>query len=146
MASGIPTHIAKAVKALVKVFMRRMIQRSLHLLLSSVVVSTLVSASSELPVLVGQAGVPFGYDDTEASGARMANQDLAGGEVKYAVYGLPSKPFVDKLVSSGVTLMFMGCLMGGEGTSFWTGYNDYMESRLPGRIPAARLTKMRNDI
>jgi hypothetical protein len=74
----------------------------------------------------------------------MAEQDLARGEVKYAVYGLPLKPFVDELVSVGVTPLFMGCLVGGEGTSFWMGYNDYIESRLPGKISDARLTKMRN--
>ena len=126
-------------KPLVKVFMRRMIQISLHLLLSSVVVSTLVSASSEPAVLEERTAVPFGYDDTETSGARRAQQDLARGVVKYAVYGLPSKPFVDKLVSVGVTPLFMGCLVGGEGTSFWTGYNDYVESHLPSRFPTLHL-------
>ena len=120
--------------------MRRRIQISLHLLLSSVVVSTLVSASSEFPVFEERTAVPFGYDDTETSGARRAQQDFARGKVKYAVYGLPSKPFVDKLVSAGVTPLFMGCLVGGEGTSFWTGYNDYMESRFPELIPVPRLT------
>lgn len=100
-----------------------------------------LAAPTDLSSLGEQTGVPFGYDDTETSGARRAEQDFARGVVKYAVYGLPSKPFVDKLVSAGVTPMFMGCLVGGEGTSFWTGYNDYMESRLEGRIPAMRLTK-----
>ena len=100
-----------------------------------------LAAPTDLSSLGEQTGVPFGYDDTETSGARRAEQDFARGVVKYAVYGLPSKPFVDKLVSAGVTPLFMGCLVGGEGTSFWTGYNDYMGSRLEGRIPTARLTK-----
>ena len=107
-------------------------------------VATSFSATKDLSSLEERTGVRFGYYDTEASGARMAKQDLARGKVKYAMYGLPLKPFVDKLVSAGVTPLFMGCLVGGEGTSFWTGYNDYMESRLPGRIPAARLTGKRN--
>ena len=112
------------------------------LMFCSLVVAASFSASTQMSARQEErSGVPSGYDDTEPSGARMAKQDLARGVVKYAVYGLPSKPFVDKLVSAGVTPLFMGCLVGGEGTSFWTGYNDYMESRLPGRIPAMRLTK-----
>lgn len=98
-------------------------------------VATSFSASKNLSSLEERTSVPLGYDDTEASGARRAEQDLALGVVKYAVYGLPSKPFVDKLVSAGVTPLFMGCLVGGEGTAFWTGYNYYMESRLPGLVP-----------
>lgn len=117
------------------------VKSRLLLVLFSVAAAASFSASTDLSSLKEQAEVPFGYDDTEASGARMAKQDLARGVVKYAVYGLPSKPFVDKLVSAGVTPLFMGCLVGGVGTSFWTGYNDYMESHSAGRIPAVRLTK-----
>ena len=103
-----------------------------------------LAASTDLSSMGEQTGVPLGYHDTEASGARMAEQDLARGKVKYALYGLPSKPFVDRLVSAGVVPLFMGCLAGGEGTSFWTGYNDYMESHSAGRIPAVRITGKRN--
>jgi hypothetical protein len=125
--------------------MFKTVKSKLLLVTFSVAVAASFSASSHLSSLQEQTGVPFGYHDTESSGARMAEQDLARGEVKYAVYGLPLKPFVDELVSVGVTPLFMGCLIGGEGTSFWTGYNDYIESHSAGRIPAARLTKMRND-
>ncbi len=122
--------------------MQEILTRQRPLLLLLVAVAAFFSASTQLSALEwARSGVPFGYYDTEASGARRAEQDLARGVVKYAVYGLPSKPFVDKLVSAGVTPMFMGCLVGEEGTAFWMGYNDYMESRLPGRIPATRLTK-----
>jgi hypothetical protein len=125
--------------------MFKTVKSKLLLVTFSVAVAASFYASSHLSSLQEQTGVPFGYHDTESSGARMAEQDLARGEVKYAVYGLPLKPFVDELVSVGVTPLFMGCLIGGEGTSFWTGYNDYIESHSAGRIPAARLTKMRND-
>ena len=114
------------------------------LLLVLFLVATVAFFSASIQLSARQeerSGVPFGYDDTETSGARMAEQDLARGKVKYALYGLPSKPFVDRLVSAGVAPLFMGCLAGGEGTSFWAGYNDYMESHSAGRIPAARLTK-----
>jgi hypothetical protein len=124
--------------------MFKTVKSKLLLVTFSVAVAASFSASSHLSSLQEQTGVPFGYHDTESSGARMAEQDLARGEVKYAVYGLPLKPFVDELVSVGVTPLFMGCLVGGEGTSFWMGYNDYIESRLPGKISDARLTKMRN--
>ena len=109
------------------------------LMFCSLVVAASFSAPTQLSSLKERSGVPFGYYDTEASGARRAKQDLAGGKVKYAVYGLPPKPFVDKLVSAGVTPLFMGCLVGGEGTSFWTGYNDYVESHLPSRFPTLHL-------
>ena len=115
------------------------IKSKLLLVLFSVVVAAFFSAPTQLSSLKEQAGVPFGYDDTETSGARRAEQDFARGVVKYAVYGLPSKPFVDKLVSAGVTPLFMGCLVGGVGTSFWTGYNDYVESHLPSRFPTLHL-------
>ncbi len=91
--------------------------------------------ASSQPSLLGASTIPLGYSDTAASGAIKAKQDLARGEVKYAVYGMPSKPFVDKLVSVGVTPLFMGCLVGGEGTAFWTGYNTYVESKFPGLVP-----------
>jgi hypothetical protein len=120
--------------------MFKTVKSKLLLVLFSVVAAASFSASTQLSSLQEEAGVPFGYDDTETSGARRAEQDFARGVVKHAVYGLPSKPFVDKLVSVGVTPLFMGCLVGGEGTSFWTGYNDYMESRLPELIPVPRLT------
>jgi hypothetical protein len=122
--------------------MQEILTRQPPLSLLLVAVAAFFSASTQLSALEwARSGVPFGYYDTEASGARRAEQDFARGVVKYAVYGLPSKPFVDKLVSVGVTPLFMGCLVGGEGTSFWTGYNDYMESHSAGRIPAVRLTK-----
>ena len=122
-------------------FIRGTFKKRLCLLILISYTAVSFSASSERSSLEKHSGVPLGYHDTESSGARMAEQDLALGVVKYAVYGLPSKPFVDKLLSAGVTPLFMGCLVGAEGTSFWTGYNDYMESRFPGRIPAMRLTK-----
>ena len=125
--------------------MFKTVKSKLLLVLFSVAAAASFSAPTQLSSLKEQTGVPFGYDDTETSGARRAEQDFARGVVKYAVYGLPSKPFVDKLVSAGVAPLFMGCLVGGEGTSFWTGYNDYMESRLPGRIPAMRLIKLTSD-
>jgi hypothetical protein len=121
--------------------MFKTIKSKLLLVLFSIAAAASFTASSHLSSLQEQTGVPFGYHDTESSGARRAEQDLARGVVKYAVYGLPSRPFVDKLVSAGITPLLMGCLVGGEGTSFWTGYNDYIESRLPGRIPAMRLIK-----
>jgi hypothetical protein len=126
--------------------MIKTVKSKLLLALFSVAAAASFTASTELPSLQERTAVPFGYYDTEASGARRAEQDLARGVVKYAVYGLPSKPFVDKLVSAGVTPLFMGCLVGGEGTSFWTGYNDYMESRLPGRMLKTRLTKVSGEI
>jgi hypothetical protein len=104
------------------------------------VVATSFSASTHLPSLEEQSGVPFGYFDTEASGAMKAQQDLALGVVKYAVYGLPMKGYVDKLVANGVTPLLMGCLAGGAGSAFWTGYNTHMESRFPELISVPRLT------
>jgi len=114
------------------------IQPLLSLLLVVAVAS--FSAFTHLSSLKEQSGVPFGYFDTEASGTMKAQQDLALGVVKYAVYGLPMKGYVDKLVANGVTPLIMGCLAGGKGSTFWTGYNKYMESRFPELIPVPRLT------
>ena len=96
--------------------------------------------ASSQPSLPGVSPIPLGYVDTEASGAMKAQQDLALGVVKYAVYGLPMKGYVDKLVANGVTPLVMGCLAGGKGSTFWTGYNKYMESRFPELISVPRLT------
>ena len=66
--------------------------------------------ASSQPSLLGASTIPLGYSDTAASGAIKAKQDLARGEVKYAVYGMPMRSYVDKLVSDGVTPLLMGCL------------------------------------
>jgi hypothetical protein len=71
--------------------------------------------ASSQPSLLGVSTIPLGYSDTAASGAIKAKQDLARGEVKYAVYGMPMRSYVDKLVSDGVTPILMGCLVGGLG-------------------------------
>jgi len=109
------------------------IQPLLSLLLVVAVAS--FSAFTHLSSLTEQSGVPFGYFDTAASGAIKAKQDLAKGEVKYAIYGMPMRSYVDKLVSEGVTPLIMGCLAGGKGSAFWTGYNAYMESKFPMLVP-----------
>ena len=87
--------------------------------------------ASSQPSLLGVSPIPQGYVDTEASGNMKAQQDLALGVVKYAVYGLPMKGYVDKLVAIGVAPLIMGCLAGGAGSAFWTGYNTHMESKFP---------------
>ena len=91
--------------------------------------------ASSQPSLVGVSTIPLGYSDTAASGAIKAKQDLARGEVKYAVYGMPMRSYVDKLVSEGVTPILMGCLAGGDGSTFWMGYKAYMESKFPTLAP-----------
>lgn len=95
--------------------------------------------ASSQPSLLGVSPIPQGYVDTEASGTMKAKQDLALGVVKYAVYGLPMKGYVDKLVANGVTPILMGCLVGGAGSPFWTGYNAYMESKFPMLEPVLTL-------
>lgn len=106
----------------------------ISLLLMGVLIQ--LPASSQLS-FVGANNVPVGYFDTEVSGAIRARQDLARGEVKYAVYGMPMRSYVDKLVSYGVTPLLMGCLAGGNGSTFWTGYNAHMESKFPMLKPVA---------
>jgi hypothetical protein len=91
--------------------------------------------ASSQPSLLKASTIPLGYFDTVASGAMKAKQDLARGEVKYAVYGMPIKGYVDKLVSDGVTPLLMGCLAGGDGSTFWMGYNAHMESKFPMLVP-----------
>ena len=91
--------------------------------------------ASSQPSLLGASTIPLGYSDTAASGAIKAKQDLARGEVKYAVYGMPMRSYVDKLVSDGVTPILMGCLAGGDGSTFWMGYNAHMESKFPTLAP-----------
>ena len=91
--------------------------------------------ASSQPSLLGASTIPLGYSDTAASGAIKAKQDLARGEVKYAVYGMPMRSYVDKLVSDGVTPILMGCLAGGDGSTFWMGYNAHMESKFPELVP-----------
>lgn len=49
------------------------------------------------------------------------------------------RSYVDKLVSDGVTPLLMGCLVGGAGSPFWTGYNAYMESKFPMLEPVLTL-------
>ena len=109
--------------------MFKTVKSKLLLVLFSVVAAASFSASTHMPSLEEQSGVPFGYFDTEASGAMKAQQDLTLGIIKYAVYGLPMKGYVDKLVANGVTPLIMGCLAGGAGSAFWTGYNTHMESK-----------------
>jgi hypothetical protein len=87
--------------------------------------------ASSQPSLLRASTIPLGYFDTAASGAIKAKQDLASGEVKYAVYGMPMRSYVDKLVSDGVTPILMGCLAGGAGSAFWMSYNAHMESKFP---------------
>jgi hypothetical protein len=111
--------------------MFKTVMSKLLLVLFSVVAAASFSASTHLSSLAKQSGVPLGYFDTEASGAMKAQQDLALGVVKYAVYGLPMKGYVDKLVANGVTPLLMGCLAGGAGSAFWMGYNAHMESKFP---------------
>ena len=48
---------------------------------------------------------------------------------------MPMRSYVDKLVSDGVTPILMGCLAGGDGSTFWMGYNAYMESKFPTLAP-----------
>mgnify|MGYP006879512941 FL=1 len=95
--------------------------------------------ASSQPSLLGASTIPLGYSDTAASGAIKAKQDLARGEVKYAVYGMPMRSYVDKLVSDGVTPILMGCLAGGDGSTFWMGYNAHMESKFPMLEPVLTL-------
>jgi len=95
--------------------------------------------ASSQPSLLGVSTIPLRSSDTAASGAIKAKHDSARGEVKYAVYGMPMRSYVDKLVSDGVTPLLMGCLVGGAGSPFWTGYNAYMESKFPMLEPVLTL-------
>ena len=53
---------------------------------------------------------------------------------------MPMRSYVDKLVSDGVTPILMGCLAGGDGSTFWMGYNAHMESKFPELVPVLGLS------
>ena len=119
--------------------MFKTVKSKLLLVLFSAAAAASFSASTQLSSIEAQNGVPFGYVDTAASGAIKAKQDLARGLVKYAVYGLPMRSYVDRLVSEGVTPLLMGCLDGGDGSTFWMVYNEHMESKFPMLRPVLTL-------
>jgi hypothetical protein len=75
--------------------------------------------------------IPFGYFDTSVSGAEMAARDIAAGQPRFALMGLPSSEFVDKLESIGVKPIFFGCVIEGQGLQFWEGYNQLIEKTFP---------------
>ena len=54
--------------------------------------------ASSQPSLLGASTIPLGYVDTAASGAMKAKKDLARGEVKYEIYGMPMRSYVDNFV------------------------------------------------
>ena len=70
--------------------------------------------------------IPIGYSDTIESGEQKASRDFASGQPAYALMGLPSGAFVEKLVGFGIEPIFFGCLVQVEGQLFWQGYNRYI--------------------
>jgi hypothetical protein len=101
------------------------------LLLAPLIVFSMQSASMPESLLIEErTTIPIGYSDTIESGEQKAARDIAKGQPAYALIGLPSGVFVEKLVNHGVNPIFFGCLVQAEGQKFWEGYNSYMERAL----------------
>jgi hypothetical protein len=106
-----------------------MLNHHLHSSLLSLLAtaSLQIPAASELYSLEQKTSIPFGYFDTSASGAEKAAKDIADGQPRFALMGMPSTAFVNKLESVGIQLIFFGCVIEEKGLQFWEGYNKLIE-------------------
>ncbi len=74
------------------------------------------------------------FPDTAEAGMQAARTDLQHGIRKYMAYGLIwSRDGFRDLQAHGFEILLGGCLIGGDGSQFWQGYNKVM------RAGAARL-------
>jgi hypothetical protein len=95
--------------------------------LAPLIVVSMQSASMPDSLLIEErTTIPIGYSDTIESGEQKAARDIAKGQPAYALIGLPSGAFVEKLVGFGIEPIFFGCLVQVEGQLFWQGYNRYI--------------------
>jgi hypothetical protein len=76
------------------------------------------------------AVIPYGYDDTVASGRERAKMDVHHGVPKWGVRGLPARNFVASLREAGVSPLFFGCVLSEYGEDFWHGYNKYVFDKM----------------
>jgi len=80
------------------------------------------------------AGIPYGYVDTVASGREKAKMDVYHGVPKWGVRGLTAGNFVASLREAGVSPLFFGCLLSEHGEDFWYGYNKYVFEKMNRKI------------
>ena len=74
--------------------------------------------------------IPRGYEDSTQAGRQAAVQDIKNNDMKFGVYGLVSGSLVQLYAKYGLTPMFLGCMVGGPGSSFWEGYNQTVLAEL----------------
>jgi len=86
-----------------------------------------IPAASELSSIEEKTSIPFGYFDASTSGAEKAAKDIAAGQPRFALMGMPSTVFVKKLESVGIQPIFFGCVIEDKGLLFWEGYNMLIE-------------------
>ncbi len=101
------------------------LRSSLLILLATA--SLQIPAASDLSSLEDKTSIPFGYFDTSTSGAEKAAKDIAAGQPRFALMGMPSTVFVKKLESVGIQPIFFGCVIEEKGLQFWEGYNMLIE-------------------
>jgi hypothetical protein len=92
-----------------------------------VAISLQLPADFDLSPRADEKSIPIGYFDTSDSGAEMAARDIAAGQPRFALMGLPSPAFVDELESVGIKPIFFGCVIEDKGLQFWEGYNQLIE-------------------
>jgi hypothetical protein len=88
-----------------------------------VAISLQLPADFALSPIADEKSIPIGYFDTSDSGAEMAAMDIAAGQPRFALMGLPSSAFVDELERVGIKPIFFGCVIEDKGLQFWEGYN-----------------------
>ncbi len=91
------------------------------------VISFQLPTDFDLSPLADEKSIPIGYFDTSDSGAEKAAKDIADGQLRFALMGLPSSAFVDELKSVGIQPIFFGCVIEEKGLQFWEGYNKLIE-------------------
>ena len=110
-------------------FRKKMLNHHLRssLLILLATASLQIPAASDLSSLEEKTSIPFGYFDTSTSGAEKAAKDIAAGQPRFALMGMPSTVFVKKLESVGIQPIFFGCVIEEKGLQFWEGYNMLIE-------------------
>ncbi len=74
---------------------------------------------------------------------QVARLNLQHGIRKYMAYGLimGPVPMFDEMGAHGFTILYGGCLLGGDGYQFWMGYNEVMRAEAE-RLHVATLSRL----
>jgi len=87
--------------------------------------------------------IPRGHVDSTESGQSDALRDIEANDMKFGVYGLLVGSIDEAYAKYGVTPIWLGCNVAGNGSSYWEGYNQAISAEMKRRyieVPKVFLT------